>query len=129
MREKAQSPGPYGEVHVKRDHKLIVVADAGLLDTSTGAQCTGRVQFIRPFTAGKGTTCGEWTPQISRDGQRGFFKASAATGSCPVRCEYCYLQAVPFQFQSVALNVGEFTRQAKRGERGMPICDVRLWRI
>ena len=82
---------------------------------------TRRVTFVRPFTSGRGTTCGEWTPPIGPRGQRGFFKVSAATGVCPVRCQFCYLQAVPFQFQSLALNLGDFARQIEGWRRQFPL--------
>jgi len=73
-----------------------------------------RVNFVGRFTAGKGTTCGEWTRVVNGKGEKGFFKANPATGWCPVRCDYCYLLGVPFGFQSLALNVGEFAQQVAR---------------
>ena len=50
-----------------------------------------RVKFVGRFTAGAGTTCGEWTRVVSAKGAKGFFKASIAGGWCPARCGFCIL--------------------------------------
>lgn len=73
-----------------------------------------RVNFIGRFTAGAGTTCGEWTRPVDAKGRKGFFKASASLGVCPVRCDFCYLRGVPFGSNSIALNVGEYAAQVAR---------------
>ncbi len=73
-----------------------------------------RVNFVGRFTAGKGTTCGEWTQVVNAKREKGFFKANPATGWCPVRCDFCYLRGMSFGFQSLALNVGEFAQQVGR---------------
>jgi DNA repair photolyase len=73
-----------------------------------------RVNFIGRFTAGAGTTCGEWTFPVNGKGQKGFWKANPATGWCPARCDFCYLLGLPFAVQSLALNVGEYATQVAR---------------
>jgi DNA repair photolyase len=88
-----------------------------------------RRKFISAFTAGAGTTCGEWTPLVGKD-KKGFWKASAAMGWCPVRCEFCYLLNIPFLHQGLALNVGEYGRavgqERRMGQRRSKISVVNL---
>jgi DNA repair photolyase len=76
-----------------------------------------RVNFIGAFTAGEGTTCGEWTRPVDSKGRKGFFKANPSTGVCPVNCDFCYLRGVPFASNSIALNVGEYAAQVARPRR------------
>jgi DNA repair photolyase len=73
-----------------------------------------RVNWIGRFTAGAGTTCGEWTRPVDKAGHKGFFKGNPATGVCPVNCSFCYLRGVPFGVNSLALNVGEYAEQVAR---------------
>ena len=79
-----------------------------------------RVGFVSAFKAPEGTTCGTWTRVIDNRGHKGFFKASAATGWCPVRCQFCYLISAPYAFQALALNVGEYARQIARKKAAQP---------
>jgi len=76
-----------------------------------------RVNFIGRFTAGAGTTCGEWTRPVDSKGRKGFFKGNPAIGVCPVECDFCYLRGVPFNVNSLALNVGEYAEQVGRWRR------------
>lgn len=85
-----------------------------------------RQRFVKPFTSGQGTTCGEWTPVVDGKGRKGFHKASAATGWCPVRCSFCYLLNIPFIHQALALNVGEYAHaiQQSTAHRKIPIINL-----
>lgn len=69
----------------------------------------GKPQFVTPFTAGQGTTCGEWTRAVwhSSDGEPlcGFIKGSPISGSCPVGCRFCYLQMLYGDHMQLALNL------------------------
>jgi len=76
-----------------------------------------RVGFVGKFTQGQGTTCGEWTRPVNAKGEKGFFKANPSTGVCPVQCDFCYLRGIPFNSNSVALNVGEYAAQVARKRR------------
>jgi DNA repair photolyase len=73
-----------------------------------------RINFVDAFTAGAGTTCGEWTRPVNNKGQKGFFKANPSTGVCPVGCYFCYLRGVPYSSNAIALNVGEYAQQIAR---------------
>lgn len=85
--------------HIERDEMLFL---------------SRRVNFIGRFTAGAGTTCGEWTRPVNKRGDKGFWKANPALGVCPVQCDFCYLHGVPFGSNSLALNVGEYREQVGR---------------
>lgn len=68
----------------------------------------GKPNFVSPFIAGAGTTCGEWTRPMVRNSDgtviKGFMKASVAVGFCPVECPYCYLNMPYTDGMDVALN-------------------------
>jgi DNA repair photolyase len=73
-----------------------------------------RKKLTGRFNAPAGTTCGEWTPTVDAKGERGFIKGSPATGWCPAKCSFCYLLKMPFRYQSLALNVGEYEQAVKQ---------------
>lgn len=79
-----------------------------------------RVKFVSAFRAPEGTTCGTWTRVVDNRGHKGFFKVSAASGWCPVRCEFCYLIGLRHAYQALALNVGEYAEQIARKKAARP---------
>ena len=90
----------------------------GILKSQVFFLCR-RINFVGKFTAGAGTTCGQWTRVVDTKGRKGFWKANPATGWCPARCSFCYLlpSMSAFGFQSLALNVGEYAEQKARRRR------------
>jgi hypothetical protein len=91
-----------------------------LILTRRGGQ--GKPQFVSPFTAGEGTTCGCWTKVVdySKDGTptKGFMKASVAVGFCPVECPFCYLQSYATEAIEIALNLGDLETELINDWRG-----------
>jgi hypothetical protein len=92
-----------------------------LILTRRGGQ--GKPQFVTPFIAGQGTTCGEWTQVVgfNKDGTpiKGFLKASVAVGFCPVECPFCYLQSYATEAMEIALNVGDLATELVNEWRGL----------
>ena len=90
--------------------------------TRRGGQ--GKPNFIKPFTGGGGTTCGEWTCIVEKkpDGTciRGFIKGSVAVGFCPVECRVCYLNAYQMDSMDLALNLENLQVELQRDWSGWP---------
>lgn len=85
---------------------------------------TGQPEFIRPFTDGDTTTCGEWVPDVDhrpRARKRcGFISAAPTSGCCPVDCRFCFLRAAFNDGMALYLNWESLAAELARDWRDYP---------